>query len=249
MAARKSSRSGAKPASANRKTRSKAAGREVASRKTPSGKSSGRKKASTRKSTAKKAGAKKATAKKTAGKKAAAKPASRRKASARKARGRRSAGAPDRVAEIQRVIDVMVDAGAVEVELEEAGSKLRVRLKEEHPAPVVGYAPPAPPASSAATVPGGGAVAGEAAGAADDGRQQVLTAPMVGTFYRSPSPDSDPFVQVGDQVTPDSTLYILEAMKVMNEIKAELEGRVAKILVQNGEPVEYGQPLMVLEVD
>ena len=70
---------------------------------------------------------------------------------------------------------------------------------------------------------------------------------MVGTFYRSPSPDSDPYIQNGDNVKPDSVLCIVEAMKLMNEIKSEMSGTVRKILVENGQPVEFGQPMFYIE--
>jgi acetyl-CoA carboxylase biotin carboxyl carrier protein len=74
----------------------------------------------------------------------------------------------------------------------------------------------------------------------------AVTSPMVGTFYRSPKPDSDRFCEVDDEVEEDSVLCIIEAMKVMNEIRAEHKGRVVKILVENGEPVEYGEPLFLI---
>ncbi|MCC6782863.1 MAG: acetyl-CoA carboxylase biotin carboxyl carrier protein [Planctomycetes bacterium] len=154
------------------------------------------------------------------------------------------------VAEIRAVIDVMVERGAVEVELEAAGTRIRVRLKEDrpvsmmpisaahagvlHPAPaVLGAAPAAAPAA--------------AAPAAHD--HHVFKSPMVGTFYRSPSPEAEVFVEVGSRVGPDSTLCILEAMKVMNEIKAELSGTVVEVLAQNGEPIEFGQPLFLIDLD
>jgi len=79
--------------------------------------------------------------------------------------------------------------------------------------------------------------------AAPEEELHVVRSPMVGTFYRSPAPDADPYVEVGDEVGPDTVLCIIEAMKVMNELKAEVEGTVVAILVENGEPVEYGQPL------
>lgn len=75
-----------------------------------------------------------------------------------------------------------------------------------------------------------------------------VNAPMVGTFYRAPSPEDDPFVRVGDRVQPEDTLCILEAMKLMNEIKAEKTGEIVEILVENGEMVEYGQPLFRIRV-
>ncbi len=74
----------------------------------------------------------------------------------------------------------------------------------------------------------------------------AITAPMVGTFYRSPSPDSAPYVEVGDRVEPGKTVCIIEAMKLFNEIEAEVRGEVAKILVENGQPVEYGQKLYLI---
>ncbi|HBN95171.1 MAG TPA: acetyl-CoA carboxylase biotin carboxyl carrier protein [Firmicutes bacterium] len=75
----------------------------------------------------------------------------------------------------------------------------------------------------------------------------AVTAPMVGTFYRSPAPDAEPFVQVGEAITQGQILYIIEAMKMMNEIESEVKGVVKQILVENGEPVEYGQPLLLID--
>lgn len=77
----------------------------------------------------------------------------------------------------------------------------------------------------------------------------AITAPMVGTFYRSPSPDSSPYVEVGDKVEPGKTVCIIEAMKLFNEIESEIRGEVAKILVENGQPVEYGQKLFLIRKD
>lgn len=74
-----------------------------------------------------------------------------------------------------------------------------------------------------------------------------VLAPMVGTFYRAPAPDADPFVRAGDKVAPGQTLFIIEAMKMMNEIEAEVSGVIREILVENGEPVEFGQPLMLID--
>jgi acetyl-CoA carboxylase biotin carboxyl carrier protein len=75
----------------------------------------------------------------------------------------------------------------------------------------------------------------------------VIASPMVGTFYRSPSPDSDPFVTPGSRVSEDTVLCIIEAMKVMNEIRSEVEGEILEVLVENGEPVEFGQPLFLIQ--
>lgn len=98
-------------------------------------------------------------------------------------------------------------------------------------APMVAQATPAPAAPA------------EAASAAS----RTINSPLVGTFYRAPSPDANPFVQVGDKVTADTTVAIIEAMKVLNEIKAETSGVIKEILVDNGDPVEYGQPIFVIE--
>jgi acetyl-CoA carboxylase biotin carboxyl carrier protein len=97
-------------------------------------------------------------------------------------------------------------------------------------APAAGHAAPAAPA---------------AAGAEPQG--EVFKSPMLGTFYRAASPEAEPFAKVGDKVTADKTLCIIEAMKVMNEIKAEREFEILDILVKNGEPVEFGQPLFLIK--
>ncbi len=75
----------------------------------------------------------------------------------------------------------------------------------------------------------------------------TITAPMVGTFYRAPAPDEEPYISVGDTILPGQTVCIIEAMKIMNEIQSEVKGRVVEILIENAEPVEYGQPLFILE--
>ena len=148
-----------------------------------------------------------------------------------------------RVVQIQRLIDLMVEKGAVEVELEEKGTKLRVRLKEDRPtAGIMHYASPHSHAPAHPSAPG---MAPAAAEAVIDG--DVFLSPMVGTFYRAASPDAEPFVQVGDKVVADGTLCIIEAMKVMNEIKAEFAATILAILVENGMPVEFGQPLFRLK--
>ncbi len=158
--------------------------------------------------------------------------------------------APDsiegRVGELQRLIALMNSAGVVEIELETPDQRLRVRMKEEHPGvvhvtggPVVGQGVSAP--AQRAPEPAVAAAPQRASG-------HEVTSPMVGTFYRASSPDAEPFVRTGQRVTHDATLCIIEAMKVMNEIKSEVEGEILEILVENGEPVEFGQPLFVIKV-
>jgi len=152
---------------------------------------------------------------------------------------------------IQRLVRIMQKGDLSDLEVEDTKQGLRVRLKRggEPPAslaPVVhvtqgAAAPAAPPVA----VPGGAAEA-EAGAVPAAPRGTPFNSPMVGTFYRASSPDSDPFVEVGDLVGPESVMCIIEAMKVMNEIKAETSGTVIEVLVENGEPVEFGQPLFLL---
>ena len=153
--------------------------------------------------------------------------------------------------EIKAVIDLMTRNGLSEFELEKGDFKLRVKrgpsgewITSTAPvtaAPaVVHHAPVAAiPATSSAPV-AASTPAASAAGTAS------IVSPMVGTFYTSPSPDSPPFVSVGQQVEEDTVVCIIEAMKVMNEIKAETRGVIVEVLAQNGKPVEFGKPLFAV---
>ena len=139
----------------------------------------------------------------------------------------------------------MVSKDVVEVELEEAGTRWRVRRTEPQ---TVTYAAPAAvslPQMTMAPSAGYAAPAAPAAAAAEP-QGETFKSPMLGTFYRAASPEAEPFAKVGDKVTIDRTLCIIEAMKVMNEIKAEREFEILDILVKNGEPVEFGQPLFLI---
>jgi len=153
--------------------------------------------------------------------------------------------------ELRELIGLLRENGLAELELENEG--FRVRLRRESaaseaaashaaaPAPVPAPAPAAPtPASPAAPAhPGTQATTA----ASQDQDLHIIPSPIVGTFYRSPSPAADPFVKIGSNVEPESVVCIIEAMKLMNEIQAEATGEVVKIYVENGQPVEYGQPL------
>jgi len=142
---------------------------------------------------------------------------------------------------IKELLDLIADSDVTELEVQDGDEKIRIRRKaaggDEAPPYVVvtsgmaGVAPAAP----------GAAVAEPAAPAEDD--LVLVKSPMVGTFYESASPGSPPFVDVGDTVEKGETLCIIEAMKLMNEIEAEVSGVVAKRFVANGEPIEYGQAL------
>ncbi len=155
--------------------------------------------------------------------------------------------------DLKKLIDLMRKAELTEVDIEQEGLKIKLRKGEAQVA-VAGTAvsapPPAPqaaaPAPLPAPVPAPAAAPAAPAPAANPGGI-TITAPMVGTFYRSSSPESPVYIQEGDLVAPGKTVCIIEAMKLMNEIKAEISGKVVKVLVENAQPVEYGQPLFVVE--
>jgi acetyl-CoA carboxylase biotin carboxyl carrier protein len=153
---------------------------------------------------------------------------------------------------LKSLIKLMTDNGLHELELEEEGKRIHLRRGEERAhavhAPVIAHAPA--PAFSMPSAPAASAAAPAPAGKASDlpPGVKVVKSPMVGTFYRSPSPDAAAFVDVGDKVQEDTVLCIIEAMKVMNEIKAEVKGEIVKVLAANGEAVEYGEPLFHVKI-
>lgn len=132
-----------------------------------------------------------------------------------------------------------------ELEVDDAEKGLRIRLKRGGADNV---APPTVQVLGGA-IPAAAHIAAEAPAPIeieDESEAEGINSPMVGTFYRSSSPDADPFVRVGDRVEEGTVVCILEAMKVMNEIQAEITGEIAEVLIENGEPVEFGQPLFLL---
>lgn len=155
--------------------------------------------------------------------------------------------------EIKELIALLSDADITEFKVETDEVKLTIKKEAVAVAAVPPVSVPAPPVP----VQGGSDAAGTApasvpAPPADETSQEgrtTITAPMVGTFYRAPSPDADPYVKTGDRVEVGQPLCIIEAMKLMNEIESEVQGRIVEILAENGQPVEYGQPLFVIEVD
>ena len=175
--------------------------------------------------------------------------------------------------EIKDLIDLVSEKGFAEFEIERQGFRLRISRFKEAPAPVVAPGmtpliissavhPPSeltPLASDRKLLKGEGvgssdsastaraAEAVEAAAAAAE-NLHTIKSPIVGTFYRASSPQSDPFVKIGDHVDSDTVVCIIEAMKLMNEIQAEVSGQVVKLFVENGQPVEYGQPLFGIRV-
>lgn len=147
--------------------------------------------------------------------------------------------------EIKQIIDLMKRSDLTELEVEQEGLKLRIcrgpgGQYTAASSTVAAHAPapePAPAAPAPAAVPAAG-------GEAQPGEGFVfIRSPMVGTFYRAPAPDVPPFVEINSKVAENTVICLIEAMKVMNEIQAEVKGTIAEILVENGQPVEYGQPL------
>jgi acetyl-CoA carboxylase biotin carboxyl carrier protein len=133
----------------------------------------------------------------------------------------------------------------VEVELEEGEKGTRWRVRRKEPAPMAFAAAPALPAGTV-QAPASAPLPAAASPAAPPREGEVFKSPMLGTFYRAASPEAEPFVKPGDRTTAETTLCIIEAMKVMNEIKAEREFEVVEVLVKNGDPVEFGQPLFLI---
>lgn len=143
---------------------------------------------------------------------------------------------------IKQIVDLMKRAELSEFEIEEEGFKLRLSRDNGEAPQIIQAAPPV--AQQAAPQQGAGATpADDATETAEEPGISMIKSPMVGTFYRAPSPESSAFADVGQKVSADSVVCIIEAMKVMNEIQAELSGTITEALVENGETVEYGQPL------
>ncbi len=141
---------------------------------------------------------------------------------------------------IRELLELMEGHELVELQLEEPEFKIKLR-KAGAQAPLLAPVP-APAAAPAPTAP----VATSAGTPEDDEGLTPITSPIVGTFYRAPSPEAEAFVNEGARVDSETVVCIIEAMKIMNEIKAGMKGTIARILMENGEPVEYGQPLFLV---
>ena len=142
---------------------------------------------------------------------------------------------------LKTLIDLVADSGIAELEVTEGED--RVRIAKFSPAPTAAATTVSVPAASAIAANGTTAVAT----AVLEPEGHVVKSPMVGTFYRSPSPGAASFIELGQTVKPGDTLGIIEAMKLLSEVEAEVGGIVKQILVENGQPVEYGQPLFIIE--
>ena len=142
------------------------------------------------------------------------------------------------VKRIRRLVELMNEHELAEIDLRQADQRIRLRKGGE---PLIVAAPTAGAAPRAAEPASGGAAPVEAP--KSDAHLVLIKSPMIGTFYASSSPETPPFVKVGDHVGPTSTVCVVEAMKVFNEIPAETSGLIVSVLVENGAPVEFGQPL------
>lgn len=154
---------------------------------------------------------------------------------------------------VKKLLDLISETELNEVSIEEGDFKLKVKKTSDAPAgsAPIHYQMPAqssnPAPQPAASAPAASSAPAESKDASADG--DVVKSPIVGTFYGAPSPDSDPFVTVGDRIEKGQTLCIVEAMKIMNEIEAEFAGTVQKILVKDAQPVEFDQPLFIIKKD
>ena len=155
------------------------------------------------------------------------------------------------IRKIKKLIELLEESGIAEIEIKEGEEAVRIsRLGTHHAAafhpmphgahlPVAGAPVPAAPADAAPAPP--------SAAPKPKPNEHVITAPMVGTFYAAPSPGAKPFVEIGDEIKVGQVLCIIEAMKMMNQIEADKAGRVTSIMARSGDPVEFGQPLFVVE--
>jgi acetyl-CoA carboxylase biotin carboxyl carrier protein len=153
---------------------------------------------------------------------------------------------------IKKLIKLVSDSGVDELEVEEEGKKIRIAKRSVaagagQPVSFVPQVPAALEVTVPAPVRNAASNPAPAPAVAQETKYHEVKSPIVGTFYRAPAPDASPFVQIGSEVSPGSVLCIVEAMKLMNEIESDVSGKIAKILVENGQPVEYDQVLFLVE--
>ena len=154
------------------------------------------------------------------------------------------------IEQIKTVIELMKTNELCEFEMEEEGFRIAIKRRNASEPQVVVSAPTAPAAAAPAPAATAAAAPAPAAPVGENGKKLVeIKSPIVGTFYRAASPEAEPFANIGTHVDTESTVCIVEAMKVMNEIKAEIKGTIRKVLVENATPVQFGQPLFLVEQD
>ena len=160
------------------------------------------------------------------------------------------------IRKVKKLIELLEESGIAEIEISEGEESVRISRYPAggpSPAPVVHYAPApmapmiAAPVAAPVAAPPGAAAPAAAAPAAAGKADHTVTAPMVGTFYSAATPGAKAFVDIGSEVNVGDTLCIIEAMKMMNQIESDKAGRVTAVLVKNGDPVEFGQPLFIIE--
>ena len=147
---------------------------------------------------------------------------------------------------INDLMEMMADSKLAELEVEIRGTRVCLRRESSEPRTSVVTVPAPTLAGQPAALQGGPAPTGAPA-TAEATRYKQIRSPMVGTFYQAPSPETDPYTEAGQLVEEDTVVCIVEAMKVMNEIKAEMKGKIVEVLVNNGEAVEFGQPLFLVD--
>jgi acetyl-CoA carboxylase biotin carboxyl carrier protein len=145
------------------------------------------------------------------------------------------------IRKVKKLIELLESSGIAEIEIAEGEESVRISRYPQAQAPVASYVAAPPPVAETQRA----AAAPVAEPAMPAGHE--ITAPMVGTFYTGPSPGAKPFVEIGANVEAGDTLCIIEAMKMMNQIESDVSGKVIRVLVENGDPVEFGQPLFVIE--
>lgn len=162
---------------------------------------------------------------------------------------------------IKKILDLIAESDVNEVSLEEGDFKIKVKKKDTaqqitYTQPVGGHQQVPPQPAAPAQQPDASSPQAQPSGADETIEEEesqpageTVTSPIVGTYYEAPDPDSDPFIKAGDKISKGQTLCIVEAMKIMNEIEAEFSGTLQKILVENGQPVEYEQPLFIIKKD
>jgi len=151
------------------------------------------------------------------------------------------------IRKVKKLIELLEESGIAEIEISEGEESVRISRYPQGgaPAPVVHYA--APPVAAPIAAAPAAAIAAPAAAPAASKADHTVTAPMVGTYYSAASPGAKAFVDIGSEVNVGDTLCIIEAMKMMNQIESDKSGRVTAVLVKNGDPVEFGQPLFIIE--
>lgn len=163
---------------------------------------------------------------------------------------------------VENLLNLISESEVDEVSIEEGDFKIKVKKKAEQeasqqpaypPMPAQYNLPAAPQQPAAPAQPNQQQPVAQSSGSGEEETKsasgETIVSPIVGTFYRSPSPEDDPFVKVGDHVEKGQTVCIVEAMKIMNEIESEFSGNISKILVEDGQPVEYDQPLFSIETE